>query len=86
MIIWSQWSSLRVSQHQKFNIWGLYPNTRSKATSQVFTLSHLCCLELMCIVPAQASLYPHYPQPHSVNYAGQIATVSSNLPIPSSQD
>jgi hypothetical protein len=50
-----------VSQHQKFNLWGLYPNTQSKATSQVFTLSHLCCLELMCIVPAQCCLYPHYP-------------------------
>jgi hypothetical protein len=36
MIIWSQQSSLRVSQYQKFNSWGLYPNTRSKATSQGF--------------------------------------------------
>ncbi len=54
MIIWSQRNSLRVSQNQKFNLWDLYPNTRSKATSQVFTLSHLCCLELMSIVPAQS--------------------------------
>jgi hypothetical protein len=37
MIKRSQWSSLRVSQHRKFNLWALYPNTQSKATSQVFT-------------------------------------------------
>jgi hypothetical protein len=55
MIIWSQWSSLRVSQHQKINLWALYLNTQSKAASQVFTPSHLCCLELMCTVPAQSS-------------------------------
>jgi hypothetical protein len=36
MIILSQQSSLRVSQHQKINLWALYPNTQSKATSQVF--------------------------------------------------
>jgi hypothetical protein len=42
MIIWSQRSSLRVSQHYKFNLWALYLNTQSKATSQVFTPSHLC--------------------------------------------
>ncbi len=85
MIVWSQRNSLRVSQNQKFNLWDLYPNTRSKATYQVFTPSHLYCLELMSIVPAQCGLYPHYPQPYSVEYDGQIATVSSNLPIPSSQ-
>jgi hypothetical protein len=61
MIVWSQWSSLRVSQNQKFNLWDLYPNTRGKATSQVFTWSHLCCLELMSIVPAQSLSVPSLP-------------------------
>jgi hypothetical protein len=55
MIIWSKRSSLRVSQNQNFNLWDLYPNTQSKATSQVFTPSRLCCLERMSIVPAELS-------------------------------
>jgi hypothetical protein len=35
----SQQNSLMASQHQKFNFWAFYPNTQSKATSQVFTPS-----------------------------------------------
>jgi hypothetical protein len=60
MIDWSQRSSLRVSKNQRI-LWDLYPNTQSKATSQVFTPSHLCCLELMSIVPAQLSSVPSLP-------------------------
>jgi hypothetical protein len=61
-------------------------HTKEGYLSSLYPTPHLCCLELMCIVPAQLPSVPSLPTTTFSQIFRTDCYSCSNLPIPSSQD